>query len=319
MDALKPIYLFICHASEDKKDFVRPLARELKKEYQRVWYDEYELKLGDSLLQKIDEGLASCDYGIVVLSKAFFAFAKKWPRAELDGLFGRETPSRKIILPIWKGVTAEEVRAQSPILAGRRAVLTAGELPEVLNQIRLAVDVDERRQELTALDRAVQRVKAFRQTVADKQHSDLVLWSELGVALVSRSIANLWKTIQGLLTGDLDPKSPIKFTFTKLDPYIMYARTVGRMELNLHATNVAMNSVANTRLKAKIFQMPPESNELVVDVTPVILWDAEFQPVVRSGDQIIWSSPDKTATYATEEVAEILIEQFLGRIEEATQ
>lgn len=65
------MFLFICHASEDK-DFVRPLAEELRKEYEKVWYDEYELKLGDNLLEKIDQGLASCDYGIVVLSKAFF-------------------------------------------------------------------------------------------------------------------------------------------------------------------------------------------------------------------------------------------------------
>lgn len=85
--------LFICHASEDR-DFVRPLAEALRKEYEKVWYSEYELTLGDSLLQKIDQGLATCDYGIVVLSKAFFK--KKWPPAELAGLFTRETKSRKI-------------------------------------------------------------------------------------------------------------------------------------------------------------------------------------------------------------------------------
>jgi hypothetical protein len=86
--------LFVCHASEDRDDFVRPLAEELGKEYE-VWYSEYELTLGDSLLQKIDQGLVACDFGIVVLSKAFFE--KRWPRAELDGLFGRETRSRKLI------------------------------------------------------------------------------------------------------------------------------------------------------------------------------------------------------------------------------
>jgi hypothetical protein len=44
--------LFISHASEDR-DFVRPLAEALCQEYD-VWYSEYELTLGDSLLQKID-------------------------------------------------------------------------------------------------------------------------------------------------------------------------------------------------------------------------------------------------------------------------
>jgi TIR domain-containing protein len=74
--------LFICHASEDKDDFVAPLAAELSKKYE-VWYDDYELTLGDSLPEKIDDGLQQCDFGVVVLSKAFFA-KKKWGRKELD-------------------------------------------------------------------------------------------------------------------------------------------------------------------------------------------------------------------------------------------
>jgi hypothetical protein len=78
-------------------------------------------------LEKIDQGLAACDFGIVVLSKAFFE--KKWPRAELDGLFARETRSRKVILPIWKDITEEEVKAHSPILASRFAVSTTAGLP----------------------------------------------------------------------------------------------------------------------------------------------------------------------------------------------
>src|ERR1043166_4069130 len=109
------MFLFICHASEDQEDFVRPLAEALRKEYENVWYSEYELTLGDSLLQKIDQGLASCDFGVVVLSKPFFE--KRWPRAELDGLFARETRARKVILPIWKDITEDEVKARSPILA----------------------------------------------------------------------------------------------------------------------------------------------------------------------------------------------------------
>lgn len=49
---------FICHASEDKESFVRPLAKELRKKGLRVWYDEFTLKLGDSLRRSIDRGLA---------------------------------------------------------------------------------------------------------------------------------------------------------------------------------------------------------------------------------------------------------------------
>jgi hypothetical protein len=75
--------LFICHVSEDKPDFVEPLAVALRKDFE-VWYDKFQLTLGDSLLQKITEGLSKCDFGVVVLSKAFFK-KKKWAESELAG------------------------------------------------------------------------------------------------------------------------------------------------------------------------------------------------------------------------------------------
>ena len=65
--------VFISHASEDKDEFVEHLADALVAADFKVWYDEFELKLGDSLRKKIDFGLANCRYGVVVLSKAFFA------------------------------------------------------------------------------------------------------------------------------------------------------------------------------------------------------------------------------------------------------
>ena len=64
---------FISHASEDKAGFVRPLAKALGKMGFRVWYDEFELRVGDSLRQSIDKGLINSRFGIVVLSSAFFA------------------------------------------------------------------------------------------------------------------------------------------------------------------------------------------------------------------------------------------------------
>ncbi|MFH1371092.1 MAG: TIR domain-containing protein [Planctomycetota bacterium] len=109
--------IFICHASEDKKDFVKLLANALLKQNLKVWYDEFELKLGDSLREKIDYGLANSSYGVVVLSKAFFA--KDWPKSELDGLVARQnSEGRKVILPIWHKVSRTEVQQFSPMLAG---------------------------------------------------------------------------------------------------------------------------------------------------------------------------------------------------------
>jgi hypothetical protein len=63
----KPTTIFISHASEDKHDFVRPLAHALKSRGLRVWYDEFSLKLGDSLRRSIDKGLAECSAGVAKL------------------------------------------------------------------------------------------------------------------------------------------------------------------------------------------------------------------------------------------------------------
>ncbi|HSU54154.1 MAG TPA: toll/interleukin-1 receptor domain-containing protein [Candidatus Dormibacteraeota bacterium] len=114
--------VFISHASEDKEHFVRDLAAELTRLGLKVWFDEWTLTIGDSLRQKIDEGLIASDYGVVVLSRNFFA--KKWPQAELDGLFAREMAGRKVILPVWHNVTSEDVLQHSPMLAGKLAAPT---------------------------------------------------------------------------------------------------------------------------------------------------------------------------------------------------
>jgi len=111
---------FICHASEDKAHFVRPLAHQLAKMGFQIWYDEFELKVGDGLRRSIDKGLAVSQYGIVVLSKAFFA--KNWPQYELDGLVAREVEGEKVILPVWKNVTKQDILQFSPPLADKVAV-----------------------------------------------------------------------------------------------------------------------------------------------------------------------------------------------------
>jgi hypothetical protein len=115
--------VFISHATEDKDEIVRPLASQLASTGLRVWYDEFELRLGDSLRRKIDAGLARSRFGVVVLSHSFFA--KNWPQYELDGLVTREMTGEQVILPLWHRITKSEVIAQSPSLADKVARSTA--------------------------------------------------------------------------------------------------------------------------------------------------------------------------------------------------
>ncbi len=115
--------VFISHASEDKDDIVRPLAEALREKELKVWYDEFELKIGDSLRRKIDKGLANSKFGIVVLSKSFIG--KGWTNYELDGLVSRAVTGEQILLPIWHKITKQEVIDYSPSLADKLARSTA--------------------------------------------------------------------------------------------------------------------------------------------------------------------------------------------------
>ena len=108
--------VFISHASEDKDDFVRPLAEALRSHRVEVWYDEFTLKPGDSLRRSIDTGLSKSRYGVVVLSRHFFE--KRWTEWELDGLVQRQlSSSNRLIIPIWHGVDRKTVLAYSAPLA----------------------------------------------------------------------------------------------------------------------------------------------------------------------------------------------------------
>ena len=114
--------VFVSHASEDKENFVRPFVEALQAQNIAVWYDEFELRLGDSLRRSIDNGLRNSTYGIVVLSESFFN--KEWPQRELDGLFAREVNGAKVILPLWHKISKNEVMNYSPLIADMLAINT---------------------------------------------------------------------------------------------------------------------------------------------------------------------------------------------------
>jgi TIR domain len=129
--------VFICHASEDKDSFVRPLAEALRAEGLRVWYDEFTLRVGDGLRRSIDKGLAASKFGAVVVSPSFFK--KQWPQRELDGLVAREIDDRRVILPVWHNVSLAEVRERSITLADRIAANSEEGIQAVVAKLLLVI------------------------------------------------------------------------------------------------------------------------------------------------------------------------------------
>lgn len=129
--------VFISHASEDKAAIAEPLAEELRARGLRVWLDKTELRIGDSLRRKIDYGLAHSTFGIVILSKSFFA--KGWPQYELDGIIGMSINGNQRMLPIWHEIARDEIAKQSPSLvdkiARNTAVNTVAEIADEITEV----------------------------------------------------------------------------------------------------------------------------------------------------------------------------------------
>ena len=130
--------VFLSHAGEDKTAVVLPLYKELRRLGLNVWLDKAQLVIGDSLREKIDEGLSRSRFGVVVLSPSFFK--KPWPKAELDGMMAIEsTKKEKRILPVWHEVDATTVTKFSSILAGRMAGRTADGIESLAADLLAAV------------------------------------------------------------------------------------------------------------------------------------------------------------------------------------
>jgi hypothetical protein len=129
---------FISHASEDKDLVARPLKEALEARGHTVWFDEAELVVGSSLSESIDKGLAVSRFGVVILSRSFFA--KNWPRRELQGLVAKEMAGgERLILPVWHDLGVEQVVEYSPPLADLLAANTDDGIEQVADQISRAI------------------------------------------------------------------------------------------------------------------------------------------------------------------------------------
>jgi TIR domain len=100
---------FICHKSTDKPTVVRPLVELLESRRITCWIDEAEIVWGDSLTGKVNEGLRSSRYVVVVLSTSFIQ--QSWPEKELYAALDLGAASGKSkVLPLLVGSNSDHQR-----------------------------------------------------------------------------------------------------------------------------------------------------------------------------------------------------------------
>ena len=103
---------FLSHASEDK-ELVRRLALFLHDNGVDTFFDEWEMRAGDSIRRKIEEGLIDCTHFLVVLSP--ISIGKEWVNLEIDAAFVRKVGEQAKFVPVVYNLPKDQV---PPLIAG---------------------------------------------------------------------------------------------------------------------------------------------------------------------------------------------------------
>jgi hypothetical protein len=112
---------FVSYSGADWEDFVQPLIRRLEKLGLEIWHADFEITIGDSIPNSIENGITKSDYGILVLSESYFE--REWPREELDALLQEDvTGEEKVILPVAYNIEPEDIKQHHKLLSKRYIV-----------------------------------------------------------------------------------------------------------------------------------------------------------------------------------------------------
>ena len=129
--------VFICHASEDKAAIARPLYAHLEGSGIRCWLDEAEIAWGESLISKIQQGIASARFVLVILSSAFLE--KAWATKELRSALSAEVEAdRNLVLPLLVG-DPSALLASWPFLKEKRYLVWDGQPAVIERELRALV------------------------------------------------------------------------------------------------------------------------------------------------------------------------------------
>ena len=90
--------VFICHNTKDKA-FVKKLASDLRQAKLKVWYDAWTMLPGDSLYDKIQQGIRTSAWFIIVLSPD--AVSSQWCKRELHNALEEELERKSVyVIPV---------------------------------------------------------------------------------------------------------------------------------------------------------------------------------------------------------------------------
>lgn len=98
--------VFFSFAYEDHAE-AEVIANELQKNGITTWWADWEIRAGDSLPQKINEGLEGCTHFLVLLTPN--SLHKPWVQREMDAALMRQIQAKAIFIPLRRDVLPSEM------------------------------------------------------------------------------------------------------------------------------------------------------------------------------------------------------------------
>lgn len=113
--------VFISHANRDKEELIEDLYKSLDKLGIQIFYDKESIEWGDNWKDKILNGVNKAEFAIIVISENFFG--REWTERELNELLSRQNRNgQKLILPILKNISLEQLQQKYPSVADIQAI-----------------------------------------------------------------------------------------------------------------------------------------------------------------------------------------------------
>jgi len=155
--------VFISHSSKDH-DFTMLLAEKMKKDFIDVWVDDWELQAGDSIVQKVDEGISKSSFFIIVFSK--YSIKSNWVLRELNSTLMRQLTKDDIkILPILLEIEFDDM---PPLMSETYAVRFSRDFINENEYQKLIAPIVEKRE----LDKLSQYQDSYFENIV---HVDVIL------------------------------------------------------------------------------------------------------------------------------------------------
>lgn len=237
--------VFISYSYQDK-EFVHKLVKDLAAEGINPWFDDLEIRPGDSLIEKISDGIRQSDYILVVLSEN--SLQSKWVQEEIKMAFQKNSAGAKRVL--------------IPVLHGKV------EVPRYLRDIKY-VNLSESYQE--GIDEVIRTIQG-RTSQEKPQPSQLVDAGGLAKE-IAKELSHILKVdSQGIrinngLSEYADPKLVfvIMANTTDLDPIFKGIQAAGNFH-GLHVERVK-DVLGDYRITDKIIEKIHKARLIVADLT----------------------------------------------------